>query len=113
MKPSPLETTFALAISSYDIPQPERNFKFLPERKLELDFAWVDLKIAVEVQGSTWRKGGHNTGAGLKRDYEKLNLAQMCGWVVLQYGTDEVNSGQAAKETAAFVEERCKTTNEN
>ncbi len=84
------------------IPRPKSNYgkylpngwvdeyRFHPDRKWQFDFAWLDLKIAVEVNGSIWRKGGHNTGNGLTRDYEKLNHAQRSGWKVFQFTPDQV-----------------------
>ena len=43
------------------------------------DFANPEKRIAVEINGSIWIKGGHNTGKGLIRDYDKLNQAQLQG----------------------------------
>lgn len=59
------------------------------------DFAWPMSKVAVEINGSIWRKGGHNTGAGLIRDYDKLNMAQMQGWNVFVFTTEQVRNGEA------------------
>lgn len=60
------------------------------------DFAWPMSKVAVEINGSIWRKGGHNTGSGLIRDYDKLNTAQMQGWNVFIFTTEQVKNGEAA-----------------
>lgn len=59
------------------------------------DFAWIDKRIAVEINGSIWQKGGHNTGEGLIRDYDKLNQAQLQGWQVYVFTTQQVKSGEA------------------
>jgi very-short-patch-repair endonuclease len=71
------------------LPAPVRQHRFHPTRKFRFDFAWPEWKLAVEIQGSTWQKGGHNTGYGLTADYEKLRLAQRAGWKVLPYGTSD------------------------
>lgn len=59
------------------------EFQFCETRKFRFDFAFVDYKTAVEMNGQIWKKGGHNTGTGLLRDYEKNNLAATLGWQTL------------------------------
>lgn len=90
-KVSKLERRFAqqLADNSY-IPGHQRNYFFLPDRDLELDFAWPGVKVAVEVQGMA-----HRIKAKFKRDIEKRALALLAGWRVLEVGGDEVRSGRA------------------
>ena len=66
-----------------DIPF-EREHTFLKDRKYRFDFAFLESKVAVEMQGKIWKKGRHNTGTGLLDGYEKYNLAVYNGWVVFQ-----------------------------
>jgi hypothetical protein len=75
-----------------DVPMPAPEFKFaLPEREFRFDFAWVDEKVALEVNGGIFRKGGGaHQGKGHLRDMEKLNLAQTLGWDVLQVTPGEL-----------------------
>ena len=49
--------------------------------------------VAIELQGGIWKRtpSGHNTGAGLSRDYEKTNLAQAQGWVCFQLSFEMIN----------------------
>lgn len=63
---------------------------------LEIDFAWPDVKIGIEVNGGIdmrGRAGGHTSPDGLRRDYYKVNLAQTEGWILLvfppEYCTDD------------------------
>lgn len=64
---------------------PEREVFFHPTRRWRIDFAWVPLKVGVEIQGGTWAaKSRHNSGSGLASCYEKLNEAQRLGWILLQ-----------------------------
>lgn len=62
--------------------------KFHPERKWELDFAWVYPKVAVEIEGGTWQGGRHNRPAGYAGDCRKYNAAALLGWTVLRYTSD-------------------------
>jgi very-short-patch-repair endonuclease len=81
-----LEETVKLVLANegYEFKQ---EYEAIPNRRYKYDFALIKENILIEVQGSQWVKGGHNTGKGLERDYEKCNLAQIHGWRVLQYGT--------------------------
>jgi predicted lipid carrier protein YhbT len=50
-KVSKIERRFDQQLVENDVPLYQRNYFFLPDRDLELDFAWPALKVAVEVQG--------------------------------------------------------------
>ena len=39
--------------------------------------------VAIEVQGGLWIRGGHNRGAQMKSDWEKLHEAQKLGWKMI------------------------------
>ncbi|MGB3203606.1 MAG: hypothetical protein WBB28_01320 [Crinalium sp.] len=59
----------------------EERRKISPHAKIFVaDFAHKQSKILIEISGQIWRKGAHNTGKGLLRDYRKNNLALMSGW---------------------------------
>ena len=68
-----------------NLPLPKREWEFCAKRKFRFDYAFVDQKIAIEVEGGRWRyKGAHNTGGAIARDCAKSNLAQTQGWIVLR-----------------------------
>ena len=94
---SKLENLIGQHIRAHKLPPPERNYKAIPGRKLEFDFAWPPIKLAVEVQGGVWAKGGHTSGVGANRDCEKLCLAQLEGWILLPVTTNQIRSGEAIK----------------
>lgn len=91
-----LEDLLAFTLLGFDVPKPEREFAFHPTRKWRFDFAWPALKIAAEVQGGIWNRGAHGRGSGIERDAEKLNEAQLLGWVVLLLSPGQVRTGIAA-----------------
>lgn len=74
-----------------------REFKFHPVRKWRFDFAWEHKKIALEVHGGLWQKGGHTSGKGRIRDMEKINEATILGWRVLEVGKDHIENGDAMR----------------
>ena len=59
------------------------------------DFLWVEERIIAEVNGQVWKKGGHNTGYGLQRDYYKQNLAQLLGFRYFEFSPGMVEDGTA------------------
>jgi hypothetical protein len=66
-------------------------------RPMAADFAWPDARVAVEIQGGTWVKGGHSTGAGIRRDVTKSNLAQLSGWACLALTADMIEPSWLAR----------------
>lgn len=79
------------------LPAPEAEHQFHPTRKWRFDWAWPELKVAVEYQGGTFqdRRTGHSTVKGLSNDYEKLTEAALLGWRVILITSGTVRSGQA------------------
>ena len=71
------------------VPCPEPEHMFHDSRKWRLDFAWVEHKVAVEEHGGVWTRGRHTRGQGFINDREKMNEAQLLGWIVLEVTTDQ------------------------
>ena len=91
-----------------DYPEPEYNYKFHPDRKWELDFAWPKTckaswrngvvqdkslvpswkSVAVELHGGTWSGGRHVRGKGFRDDRTKMNAATAMGWRVFEVTGD-------------------------
>jgi hypothetical protein len=81
---SALEERFlALWERSQDIPL-EREYRGIPGRLFRFDFCHPGSRVAIEVMGGIWTGGRHSGGAGQIKDFEKLNLAILHGWVVFQ-----------------------------
>lgn len=66
-------------------PWPEREYRFHPTRKWRFDFAWHDLRVAVEIDGAVFSSGRHSTGIGIHNDMDKHNAAVAGGWRVLRF----------------------------
>lgn len=58
------------------------EYKFLPDRKFRFDFASVESKVGIEINGGNWASGRHTHPKALQAEYEKLNLATLNGWRV-------------------------------
>ena len=72
-----------------------REHRFHPSRRWRFDFAWVEHRVALEVEGSVWARGRHTRGKGYLSDIEKYNEATLLGWKVLRVATDHAGMGYA------------------
>ena len=78
------EQAFLLMLRARKMPTPTPEYRFHPVRKFRLDYAWVDHKLGLEVDGGIWTGGAHGRGTGITRDQEKTNLAAGLGWRILR-----------------------------
>ena len=64
-----------------------REYVFHGERKWRFDFAWLQERVAVELEGGVFKSGGkgHRSIRNFLRDCEKYNAAAELGWRVLRY----------------------------
>ena len=69
--------------------KPEHSF--FPGRKWRLDFAIVDLKIGIEIEGGVWANGRHTRGKGFIEDMQKYNAAVTLGWAILRFTPQDLN----------------------
>jgi hypothetical protein len=86
----------------------QREYKPIPGRRLSYDFFIGSLKrslpLLVELQGGTWMvRSGHNTGKGIQRDCEKLNLATLNEYAVMQFTTQMVEDGTAIEMVQEYL----------
>ncbi len=81
----------------------EREFKFCQDRKWRADFHLVGKMILIEVEGGIWSNGRHTRGKGYLGDMEKYNSAQILGYQVLRFSTEQVKSGLAVRQIEKMV----------
>ena len=89
MSASELENTFAMQLDAVGLDGYVREYQAIPGRRFRFDFAWLEQRLLVEVNGGTYTQGAHSTGQGIARDYEKANLAVLQGWRVLFLTCDD------------------------
>ena len=97
MAKSDLEETFAFQLRTLGLTDYVREYQAIEGRKLRFDFCFENARLLVEINGGTFTKGGHSTGLGIRRDYEKNNLAQLAGWRCLMFDGAAVRSGEAVE----------------
>jgi hypothetical protein len=78
------EKIFLSLLRSAHIPIPVAEHKFCETRRWRFDWAWIDRKIALEIEGGVWSGGRHTRGVGFLKDMEKYNQATLEGWRVFR-----------------------------
>jgi hypothetical protein len=106
------EQAILFQIKAAGLPTPQTQYKFAREvvgnepgvrkrlkeaglQDWKFDFAWVDRRLAVEVEGGTWSGGRHVRGGGFEGDCRKYNEATLLNWRIFRFTTRMVMSGEA------------------
>lgn len=74
-----------------NLPPPTLEYRFHPVRRWRLDMVWLPEKVAVECHGNVWA-GRHTRGVGFSNDREKSNVAQLFGFLVLEFTSGQVDN---------------------
>jgi very-short-patch-repair endonuclease len=85
---SVLETKFLQLVRSVGLPEPVAQFQVVLGNGAiaRLDFAYVDRKIAIELDGAAY----HNGEVARKRDRQRDTRLGALGWRVLRFDWDDV-----------------------
>ena len=90
--------------------------KLIPKRRFRFDFAHFPSQTAIEINGAVYgvrgkdgrrRPGGHGSGPGLLRDYEKSRLAALQGWLTVFLAPQQITE-ESLRHIAAIIEARTK-----
>jgi very-short-patch-repair endonuclease len=98
------EDYFERQMEDVGLPKAVREYKFLKDRKFRFDFAFTDIKFAVEIDGGVLYKSRHTSPKGFTADLEKFNLATLDGWDVIRATSGQVSSGQAIEWVKTYFE---------
>ena len=84
------EVTLGRMIREAGLPEPVPQYRFCPWRQFRADYGWPPpVKVLLEYEGATWRPHrGHSSGAGIRRDVEKQNIASYLGYRVFRVTVD-------------------------
>lgn len=94
------ENEFLFIWKALNGPALVREHQFHPTRKWRCDFAHIETRVAIEIEGGTWSKKGksrHTTGKGYADDCEKYNSAIELGWNVFRLTSDMIKCTEAEK----------------
>jgi very-short-patch-repair endonuclease len=88
--PSHLEERFLMLWNHVKGPGLEREYRFDAKRRWRADFAHVEARVLIEIEGGIWVNGRHNRAAGFNADLEKYLAAGLAGWRVFRFGPDQI-----------------------
>ena len=88
--PSRLEDRFLMLWKAVDGSPLEREYRFHAERRWRADFAQLEARVLIEIEGGIWVNGRHNRAAGFNADLEKYLEAGLAGWRVFRLGPDQI-----------------------
>ena len=106
--PSSLEERFLRLWSLAGGPPREREYRFHDKRRWRADFAHVEGRVLVEVEGGIWVNGRHNRAAGFNADLEKYLEAGLLGWRVFRLGPDQItleNVARLERQVRGWIEQ--------
>lgn len=106
MTSSSWEEYLANQIKEAGFPEPTREYRFAPPRRFRFDFAWPDIKFAVECEGGVYSGGRHVTGAGFTKDAEKYSLAAIEGYKIIRATSAQISSGDCLEWIKAYFEKQ-------
>ncbi len=104
--PSRLEDHFLLLWNAAQGPPLEREYRFHYERRWRADFAHVERRVLIEIEGGIWVNGRHNRAAGFNADLEKYLEAGLLGWRVFRFGPNQITMGNVERLVGVISEAR-------
>jgi hypothetical protein len=88
----------------------------MTSRLWRFDYAWTDLKVAIEYDGiihipyaAMIKKTGHNTMTSLANSYEKIAEAQIRNWIVIQTNPILVREYTTVEQLSRAILKRSKS----
>ncbi|MGI8519222.1 MAG: endonuclease domain-containing protein [Actinomycetota bacterium] len=107
---SALETRLSLLLRRHRLPQPQRQVEIREGREFigRVDFAYPELKVAIEVQSYRW----HSSWSARLSDMKRLNRLQTLGWIIIQvtYEDLERRPDTVAQRIRAALEARSRSS---
>jgi very-short-patch-repair endonuclease len=102
-KSSALEIKFATLWKSIQGQELVEEHRFHPVRKWRIDFANLENKVGIEIEGGVWSGGRHTRGAGYSKDAEKYNEAIFEGWTIFRLVGSQITL-DACKRIKGYIE---------
>lgn len=89
-QPSPLAAAFEQAWRALGGPELVCEYRFHPKRRWLADYAHVESRVMIELEGGVYGRGRHVRPKGFIDDCAKYNAATMMDWAVLRIPTGGV-----------------------
>ena len=89
---SRLEAKFSLYWRSLGGPSLVPEFRFDPTRRWRADFAHIESRTLIEIEGGVFVFGRHNRPHGFVLDCEKYLHAWLAGWSVVRLTASQITT---------------------
>ena len=101
------EREFIINWANLGGPRLEAQFQFHPTRRWKFDWAHLESRVAIEIQGGTWlHKSRHVSGTGYWGDRIKMNAALRLDWKVFELTSQDISDERVLNEIKAEIEAR-------
>lgn len=101
--PSKLEASFLWYWKALKGPDLIREFKFSKSRRWRADFAHLESRTLIEIEGGVHVNGRHNRASGFFADAEKYLEAVLSEWRVLRLTEKQINA-QTLERVISYLE---------
>jgi very-short-patch-repair endonuclease len=109
---SPLEVKFIILWKEIDGQPLQEEHRFHATRKWRFDFAHLETKIAIEIEGGIWGQSRHTKPVGYIKDCEKYNAAIFDGWDVIRLPNYWINT-ETLQNIKNLIKNRCQQNTQN
>jgi very-short-patch-repair endonuclease len=76
------------------LPEPIPEYRFHSTRRWRIDWAFPNVKLAIEIEGAVWINGRHTRPSGFVKDMEKYNMLAEMGWILLRFQPNKIDYDQ-------------------
>lgn len=102
---SNLERRFELIWRALDGPALVSEYRFHPARRWRADYAHIESRTLIELEGGVWVGGRHNRASGFMADAEKYFEAALGGWRAVRLVGPQINLNTVGRLVAAIRNE--------
>lgn len=99
---------FKITWDSMNGPPLTEEYRFHKKRMWRADYACVEARVLIEIEGGVWIRGRHLRPQGFVADAEKYNTATLEGWAVIRLPPSFIDSewiGRIIKFTRQRIKE--------
>lgn len=104
-QPSVAERKFSIYWRAIKGQQYQEELQFHEGRRWRFDFAWPEVKVALEIEGGVFIGGGHVRGRAYTNNCEKYNEALFDGWRVFRLTPDQITAANLERIKAFLQSE--------
>jgi len=94
-----------LALTGAGLPLPAPEYRFHATRRWRFDFAWIEERVALEIDGGTYQaNSAHRSVKDSLKDMDKFNAATALGWRVIHARPEQVPGAAGVDLTGDWLD---------